>query len=548
MTTRQWGWALLFLLLFGGQLEGNAETAAPALPAPDLSGLEPDVRAVLRTARETLSQRLAAPGTGPQEAAAALGSLGRLYQAHLFGAAAIACFGRAVALAPSEFQWHYHLGYARESGGHLPESAEAYGGALALQPRSAVTRLRLGQVLLQSGDLDAAVPLLQEAAQDPALRPVALYEMGRLRYQQGDYDAARDALEQALVLQPQATRLHYPLALAYRALGDTRQARRHLALRGDAAPTFPDPLIDPLLELSTGQRMLFHLGMDAANRRDFTAAAHWFREGLELVPGNHAARVSLGRFLYLAGDRQGARQALLKVPRDARDAPLAGLLLGVLDQESGQPGAAMERYRAALERDPAHAGLHYYLANALYRAGEFDAAVDHYAAAVRDSQDNVGARFWGILAAIRAGRSQQELLRLLQAAAQQHPDNPSIGYFLAALLAAGSERELRDGDRALARAQQLYRRRPSLEHAELLAMAKAESGDFAAARSLQEQVVEQAWAAQRWELLNGAKERLERYRQDLPCRTPWNESELAWAVPPFNATKVFESYPASGSF
>jgi tetratricopeptide (TPR) repeat protein len=547
MATKRWGWALLFLLLLGGQSPGNAETTM-ALPDPDLSGLEPDVRDVLRTAREALGQRMSAPGTGPQEAAAALGSLGRLYQAHLFGAAAIACFGRAVALAPGEFQWHYHLGYARESGGHLRESAEAYGRALVLEPRSAVTRLRLGQVLLQSGEIDAAAPLLQEAAQDPSLRPAALFEMGRLRYQQGDYDAARDALEQALALQPKATRLHYPLALAYRALGDTRQARRHLALRGDIVPTFPDPLIDPMLELSTGQRMLFHLGMDAANHSEFVVAARWFREGLELVPGNHAARVSLGRFLYLAGDRQGARLALLKVPRDAPDAPLAGLLLGVLDQESGQLAAAMERYRGALERDPAHAGLHYYLANALYRAGEFDAAADHYAAAVRDSQDNVGARFWGILAAIRGGRSQQELLRLLQAAAQRHPDNPSIGYFLAALLAAGSEQELRDADRALVLAQQLYRRRPSLEHTELLAMAKAESGDFASARSLQEQVVEQAWAAQRWELLNGAKELLERYRQDLPCRTPWNQAALQPAEPPFNATKVFKSYPASSSF
>ncbi len=536
------------LLVLAGPALTETESINARIPEPDLHTLETDVRSALQTARADLDIRLADPQASPENLAADLGSLGRLYQAHLLSDAATACFTLATELAPGDYRWHYHLGHVLERSGHLQDAVAAYTRSLELKPQSALTRLRLGQVLSQAGQLDQARPLLQQAALDPALQAAAQYELGKLAYAQRDYAAARSALEQALVLQPSADRIHYTLALVRRALGDVQQARIHLASRGDKQPSFPDPLIDPLQGLSTGQRMLFHRGMDAAHQRDFAAAAQRFREGLGLVPGNHAARISLARFLFLAGEKQAAQQELGQIPNDAEDAALAGLLLGVLLQDAGDLQGAATHYQAALVREPGHPGLHYYLANALYRTGEFSAAADHYRASLQRAEGNAGARFWGIMAAIRAGSPHAALKPQLEAAWKRHPDNPAVSYFLAALLAASPDPALRDGERALELAQTLQRRRPSPDHSELLAMAQAEKGDFAAARASQQQALDQAWAGRRWDLLKRLEQGLAAYRQNLPCRVPWTEVTLAWKQPPFDAAKVFESYPTSAPY
>ena len=47
----------------------------------------------------------------------------------------------------------------------------------------------------------------------------------------GDHDEAIRRYEQLLALQPQATRLYQPLAMAYRAVGRTEDARRIAAAR-----------------------------------------------------------------------------------------------------------------------------------------------------------------------------------------------------------------------------------------------------------------------------------------------------------------------------
>jgi hypothetical protein len=42
--------------------------------------------------------------------------------------------------------------------------------------------------------------------------------------------------ETALSLRPDVTAVHYPLALAYRGLGNTAKAEEHLRLRGEVEP------------------------------------------------------------------------------------------------------------------------------------------------------------------------------------------------------------------------------------------------------------------------------------------------------------------------
>ena len=84
-------------------------------------------------------------------------------------------------------------------------------------------------------------PLLPEG-----LRAAALYYLGQLDLLQRDYGAARDHLSEALTLNPEASEVHYPLAQAYRQLGEPALAREHLDKFERREPTADDPLVSEL--------------------------------------------------------------------------------------------------------------------------------------------------------------------------------------------------------------------------------------------------------------------------------------------------------------
>ena len=55
-------------------------------------------------------------------------------------------------------------------------------------------------------------------------------EIGRTNLMQGDYRGAVEALDRVLAIEPQAPTVHFMLAQAHRALGDTERSQRHHAL------------------------------------------------------------------------------------------------------------------------------------------------------------------------------------------------------------------------------------------------------------------------------------------------------------------------------
>jgi tetratricopeptide (TPR) repeat protein len=79
----------------------------------------------------------------------------------------------------------------------------------------------------------------------------ALFGLGRTALAKQEYSRAVDYLEQALSLDPKARVIHYPLAMAYRGMGNLEQAEAHLRQRAPGEILPPDPLreqLDGLLE------------------------------------------------------------------------------------------------------------------------------------------------------------------------------------------------------------------------------------------------------------------------------------------------------------
>ncbi len=416
-----------------------------------------------------------------------------------------------------------------------------------MRPDYAPARVRLGRTYLELGRASEAEPLLQGALDDPGLRGPARFALGRAALTRNDHAAAVRELEAVLAEQPEASRVRYPLAMAYRGLGRVEEARAQLAQRGEGEPRFVDPLVDELQALLTGTRTLFYRGIEAVRNGHFDVAVAAFSEGLGREPDNVNARVTLARARYLTGDRDRARRELDEALTRQPDHDLGLFLRGVLAEDDGEPEAATGFYERALAAAPEQPGANQYLGNARMRANRYGEAARLYATTWRDDPKNMTARLYEALALTLAGDDRTARERLDRAVADL-PDDPMLRLALARLLAASPDDAVRDGARALPLAQALFDGFPSLEHAETLAMALAEVGRLEDAASLQENAVQAVVAAGRFDALPRVQAALDRYRRGQPARHPWPPSDPMLYPPPGQARGPFLQYPSLSAY
>ncbi len=521
---------ILGLLLAALATPGPAAAQAPVetplvLPVPDLSRLESAVRRRLGEARAALVARLQRSPVPDAALGEAFGELGRLYHAHFVTEPALACYRIAQHLQPEAFRWPYLLGFLYQQTSQLESAQAAFRRALTLRPGEPAARLHLAQVYRELGHLEQARELFQGLLGVLDMRAAAAAGLGKVALSRRRYAQAAQWLEQALAAQPQARRLNYPLAMAYRGLGEVDKARQMLQGEGEGHPAFPDPLVEGLKELASGARAHVRRAKKAVDAGRLEEAVEELRTALWIDPDNAAARIALARVLYDLGDLEGVRsqlsQVLAREPANAR----ANFFMGLMAERSGAEALAMDHYRRALETDPEHPGAHFHLAQALMRAGRFGEAAQHYRKVVEYAPYNRVARLMEAVAWVRAGADHKMARRRMEEAVAAYPDDSVLSYALARLLAASPDDAVRDARGALALAQRLYDRYPVPENAETLAMAYAESGDFDKAVSVQGQALDAALSRARFELVPRLQANLQRYRNHQACRDPWTEDD-----------------------
>ncbi len=179
------------------------------------------------------------------------------------------------------------------------------------------------------------------------------------------YQEAVKLFEEALSLDPAASSLHYPLATAYRGLGQTAQADEHLRRRGDVSVMTPDPLmkeVDGLLETALAYESR---GLRSFETGQWAEAAAYFREGVELEPDNASVRHKLGTALALMGDARGAEEQFQIVVRQSPSFAKAHYSLGLLMESSGRRQKAVDELSLAVRYDPNYVDAHLRLAELL---------------------------------------------------------------------------------------------------------------------------------------------------------------------------------------
>lgn len=501
---------------------GPAEGTLLRVVLPELGGAHASVRSQLREAYDAV----AAAVSGRR--GETWGELGKLLMAADYLDPAERCFRNAEALAPDDFRWPYYLGHLVRSTGRLTEAVAHFERALRLRPDDLAALTWLGQVFIDAGRPDAAEPLLTRARALHPDTPAVLFQLGRAAAARRDYAGAVALFEHALRLDPAAAAIRYPLAMAWRGLGDLQRARSYLEGGGGAGAgggvALPDPLMAAVNTALRSPQVHWDLGLYAGARGDWPEAVRQFREAARLAPDLPVVRLNLGLALNRMGDARAALDQLAEAVH--LDPRLAGahFAMGTLYERSGRDQEAIRRYTLAATHDPGHAEAHLRLADTLRRTGRIEASLAPYRSVIELEPDRREARFGEALALVRLTR-HPEALRRLRAAMDLHPDETAFPLAVARLLAASPDPRVRDGTEALALAQAVEATLKTTAVAETMAMALAELGRFGEAVEWQRAAMAGAAAAGQAGASQRMAANLALYRLGRPCRTPWRDDD-----------------------
>ena len=486
---------------------------------PDISRAAEPVQKQIRERYQSLQAAIGrkAPSS---ELATAFGEMGKLFMAAEYHDAADACLRNAQQLDSGNMQWPYLLGHVFRYKSDPAKAASFFEQALTHSPQDVPSLVWLADMNLAQNKPDAALePLKKAQALNPSSGAV-LYGLGRVALAKQDYAQAVKDLEGALAISPQSTRLHYPLALAYRGLGNKEKAEEHLRLRGEVDLPPADPILGEVSGLLQNAAAYEARASQALGARQWAEAETNLRKAIELAPGNAFSRLNLGTALYMQGNADGAleqyREAVKLSPTLAR----AHFSIGVLMESRGQDADAIKAFNAAIASDPSYVEPRFSLANALRRGGRVQESLPQYAEVLRMDPAVSQASFGYAMGLVRLGRYQEAKSRF-EAAMKTFPDQPGFAHALARVLAAAPDASVRDGARAISIMNELLKSQQTLNMAETMAMALAESGRFDDAAMWQQDAIRAANESKRGDVARRLTVNLKLYQSRQPCRTPW---------------------------
>lgn len=243
---------------------------------------------------------------------ASYNNLGSVLQQQGRFADAVAAHRQAVKLKPDYAEAHLALGNALKQQGHLDEAMASYRSTIKARADYPEAHNNIGVLLQMQGRLDQAAQEYREAI---ALRPAyaeAQFNLGVVLHQQQELDSAEAAYRRALAIHP-------GIAVVHNNLGTVLKDR---GLLDHALAAFENAI-----KLEPNYAEAFYNRATVLQQR-----------------GNpEQALAAYGHAIELGGDHTDG------ITNDAMNN--AGIVL----QELGRAGDAIELYRRLLERIPAHA-------------------------------------------------------------------------------------------------------------------------------------------------------------------------------------------------
>src|SRR5437660_3913958 len=442
---------------------------------PDVTKLETDIRGQLASLENALTAAVKDSATTEATLSEAYGMMGEVFQAYSLLAPARECYLNAAVLASKDFRWVYLLGRLDQQEGRIDDAIRRYRIASQLRPDYVAVPLNLGDIYLQLNRLEEAERSFKAALQIERSNAAAYYGLGQVALSRRSYSEAINYFERALASAPDANRIHYSLAMAYRGFGNEEKAKDHLARQGSVGVRAADPLIDGLQQLIKGERLPLIRGrLELEPRRD-AEAAYEFRRAVEANPDSLSAHINLGAVLTQTGDLEGASAQFKEALRIDTENAVAHYNLAVLLARDNQHEPAIGHLDSVLKVYPDDLGARFLLAQELLRSSRLEEALVQFARVTQVDPNNEEALLEEAKLLFRLKRYQQAL-DVLEKGHAQYPQKSQTTVMLAYLLAASPQYDLRDGKRALELAQPIYKSTGLANHGVLVALALGESG------------------------------------------------------------------------
>lgn len=391
--------ALVALALLAAAAPGRT-----AIEHPDTNGMDPALAEQIDAARALVQE--SADRSAP-ERAEAWGELGMLYQATGFEQAGLSAYSRAVEIDPLDGRWPYLKGIMLGERGEAEAARRQFFAAIALNP--ALTGpgwTRIGRLFLDTGQAEPALRAFNRALEINDQAPAALAGIGEAHLALEHFDKARDFLEQALETEPRANRLHYPLAMAMRGLGDEQAMQEHLQRTGQIGITPDDPVAEYLAAHAAGSRIHILRGRKAWQAGDTAGAAEAFARAAQADPESVVAWTNLGTAQAELNRLEPARESLSKAIELDPAADRARLNLVSVLRRLGQPQRAL----AVIDKAPGDTeSARWRLiesARVLFDLGDADTAADRLLLAL-DERRELDIWTEALTALIQAGRREE---------------------------------------------------------------------------------------------------------------------------------------------
>lgn len=344
----------------------------PAMPDPDLSGMEPPVAKLLGDSRAAV---LDAPADG-----ASWGRLGAAFDAHGLSSEAAICYTRAAELDPEEFRWPYLLAIVREvQGTEQSELIERLEAAARLRQDYAPLFVRLGLARFRNGDYESARAALRRTTEIDPRSADAWRGLGQLALALDENEDARKHLERARQLTPWDASIHAALAQALARLGQDEESGRAAERARSLEPR--EAVRDPLWArevqaLSTSGAFRFSHGVALAKRGKFEEAIDELKLAGEVFPDSYDVHFMLALSYAELGQAEPELEHLRRAVEIAPERLKGRLVLAQSLERLGRAAEALLHYRHALRVSPDSADVQLKVGSALARMQRYAEAVE----------------------------------------------------------------------------------------------------------------------------------------------------------------------------
>jgi tetratricopeptide (TPR) repeat protein len=475
--------------------------------------LEPAVAEHIRALEESAEELARGPASS-ERIAEAEGLLGQVYHAYSLAASAEARYGAAQRLAPADFRWPYLLAHLLQQENRADEALTLFERARAIRGDYAPLYVHLGNLHLAQNRLADATRAFEAALAVDDSIAAARYGLGQVAMSRREYARAVEFLSRVLAAVPDANRVHYVIALAYRGLDQLERAQAHLARQGPVGVRVADPVVDALQDLVRGERLWLVRGRMAFDAGRHADAADAFRKALAAEPASVAAHVNLGTALGLLKDVDGALHAFEKALTLDPDNRPALYNLAVLHAGRQRHDAAARHLTRLVQLAPDDHAAHLLLGRELHASGRLEDARATFEQLRRAAPDDEDAVLGHVDALTALGRHRDAFAEIDRSHAR-FPSRGRTAARLAYLLAASPDPSLRDPARALPLARQVYDASGAVGHGAVVAMALAAMGRCEEAVSWQRELIAKA-ERQDPTLVDPLRSDFERYRSSCP--------------------------------